>query len=604
MRLRSRCLQATGNGRQLTLHQGLSFAVLAGTMALFIWGRWRYDLVAVTGLLAGVLIGVIPAEEAFSGFSNDIVVIVGSALVVSAAVARSGVIERAVNRIAPRLTSFRTQLLVLIATVALMSAFVKNIGALAIMMPIAFQMAKRSGNSISRYLMPMAFASLLGGLMTLVGTSPNIIVSGLREELTGQPFSMFDYLPVGGAIALAGVAFLTVGYRLLPTGQTPVAAMGEALDMDYLTEARVPTGSAAEGKSIADLGDVAEGVSVTSVLREGEDREASCDTVLRGGDIVLLQGAPPALERAIAKAGLQLEGQDRTFETAGRGEEVGVIEAVIAQGSPLIGEAAGRLELHRRHDINLLAVSRNGVRFTQRLGSINLRAGDMIVLQGVLSQLPAKLQELGCLPLAEREVRLGNLSRSMLPLLILGGAMVLTALGVVSVQIAFFGAAVATVMVGALPLREAYASVDWPILIMLAALIPVSEAIQHTGGTDLIAGGLAQLAGGLSPFGALALILIAAMALTPFLNNAATVLVMAPVAADFATDLGYRPAGFLMAVALGAACDFLTPIGHQCNTLVMGPGGYRFGDYWRLGLPLSILVIVLGVPLIALVWPV
>lgn len=588
----------------MTLQQGLGFAVLTGTMALFIWGRWRYDLVAVTGLLAGVLVGVIPAEDAFSGFSNDIVIIVGSALVVSAAVARSGVIERAVNRIAPRLKSFRAQLIVLIATVAVMSAFVKNIGALAIMMPIAFQMAKRSGNSISCYLMPMAFASLLGGLMTLVGTSPNIIVSGLREELTGQPFSMFDYLPVGGAIAAAGVAFLAVGYRLLPTGQTPATAMGEALDMDYLTEARVPPGSAAEGKSIADLGDAAEGVSVTSVLRQGEDREASCDTVLHGGDIVLLQGAPAALERAIAKAGLELEGQDRVFEAAGPGEEVGVIEAVVANGSVLIGEAAGRLELHRRHDINLLAVSRNGVRFTERLRTINLRAGDMIVLQGVLSQLPAKLQELGCLPLAEREVRLGNLSRSMLPILILAGAMVLTALGLVSVQIAFFGAAAATVMVGALPLREAYAAIDWPILIMLAALIPVSEAIQHTGGTDLIAGGLSQVASGLPPLGALGVILVAAMALTPFLNNAATVLVMAPIAAEFATELGYRPDGFLMAVALGAACDFLTPIGHQCNTLVMGPGGYRFGDYWRLGLPLSILVIVLGVPLIALVWPV
>jgi di/tricarboxylate transporter len=453
--------------------------------------------------------------------------------------------------------------------------------------------------------MPMAFASLLGGLMTLVGTSPNVIVSSMREELTGRPFEMFDYMPVGFGIAAAGLVFLALGYRLLPQGQKPAVAMGEALDVQaYLTEARVPPGSALEGKSIAEFDEAAEGVTVTTVMREGLDEAASCDTVLRGGDILLLEGDPAALQRTIAKASLELEGQDRTFVQAGRGEEVGVIEAVIAQGSTLIGEAAGRLELHRRHDINLLAVSRSGVRFTERLGSINLRAGDMIVLQGVLSQLPIKLQELGCLPLAERPVALGNLSRSVLPLAILAVAMVLTALGLVSVQLAFFGAAAATVMVGALPLREAYGAVDWPILVMLAALIPVSESIRASGGTELLSQGLSQLALGLPPFGALALIMVAAMAVTPFLNNAATVLVMAPIAALFATDLGYRPDGFLMAVAVGAACDFLTPIGHQCNTLVMGPGGYRFGDYWRLGLPLSILVVLLGVPLIAFFWPV
>ena len=576
-------------------------------MALFVWGRWRYDLVAVAGLLAGVLVGVVPVQDAFTGFSNDIVIIVGSALVVSAAVARSGVVERAVQAISPHVTSFRGQLVTLIVAVAAMSAFVKNIGALAIMMPIAFQMARKSGTSISCYLMPMAFASLLGGLMTLVGTSPNVIVSGIREELTGQPFSMFDYTPVGAALALAGVAFLAVGYRLLPTGQKPAVAMGEALDVQaYVTEARVAEDSAAVGKTIAALGGKGgDEVTVASLLRDGRrDLDAHGNTKLREGDIVMLEGAPDALERVIAAEGLELEGQHRPFGDSGSGEEVGVVEAVIGTDSILIGVASGRLELHRRYDINLLAVSRSGQRFVNRLRDIRLRAGDVIVLQGVLSQFPLKLQELGCLPLAEREVRLGNLTRSVLPLAILAVAMGLTAVGLVSVEIAFFGAAAATVMIGALPLREAYAAVDWPILIMLAALIPVSEAISSTGGTDLMAGGLSQLASGLPPLGALALIMVAAMALTPFLNNAATVLVMAPIAAGFATQLGYKPDAFLMAVAVGAACDFLTPIGHQCNTLVMGPGGYRFGDYWRLGLPLSILVVVLGVPLIALVWPV
>jgi len=576
-------------------------------MGLFVWGRWRYDLVAVAGLLAAVLVGVVPAEDAFTGFSNDIVIIVGSALVVSAAVARSGVVERAVQAISPHVTHFRSQLLVLIVSVALMSAFVKNIGALAIMMPIAFQMARRSGSPISCYLMPMAFASLLGGLMTLVGTSPNVIVSKMREELTGQPFSMFDYTPVGLGLTAAGLVFLAVGYRLLPGGQKPAVAMGEALDVQaYVTEARVAAGSPADGKSIAKLGGQdGNEVEVASLLRDGKRHlDAHGNTKLREGDIVMLEGAPDALERILATEGLELEGHHRPFGDSASGGEIGVVEAVIGVDSILVGRAAGPLELHRQFDINLLAVSRSGQSITKRLRDTRLRAGDMIVLQGVLSQFPVRLQELGCLPLAEREVRLGNLSRSILPLAILAVAMILTALGLVSVEIAFFGAAAVTVMVGALPLREAYSAVDWPILIMLAALIPVSEAIRATGGTDLMAGGLSQLASGLPPMGALALIMVAAMALTPFLNNAATVLVMAPIAAGFATGLGHRPDAFLMAVAVGAACDFLTPIGHQCNTLVMGPGGYRFGDYWRLGLPLSVLVVVLGVPLIAFVWPI
>lgn len=588
----------------MNYQQGLAVAVLAGTMALFVWGKWRYDLVAVMGLLAGILVGVIPVDDAFVGFSNDIVIIVGSALVVSAAVARSGAIEQAVSWIAPHLTGFRAQLIVLITAVALMSAFVKNIGALAIMMPIAFQMAKRSGMSISCYLMPMAFASLLGGLITLVGTSPNIIVSGIREELTGEPFAMFDFAPVGIVLTLAGLAFLAVGYRLLPGGQKPSAGMGEALDVQaYVTEARVAAGSAAEGKVAKEIGEAEEDVTVTRVMREGR-KPVGSGTALQEGDIVLLEGSPDALERTIAKEALELEGQTREFDPATADDPVGVIEAVIAMGSILEGQAAKRIELHKRYNINLLAVGRSGKRFTDRLRDIRLRAGDIIVLQGVLSSFPERLRDLGVLPLAEREVRLGNATRTIIPIAVLAVAMVLTAIGILPVEIAFFGAAAVIVALGALPLREAYSAVDWPILVMLAALIPVSNALAQTGATDLLATQLSSWAEGLSPLGALALIMVAAMAVTPFLNNAATVLVMAPVAALFARELGYRAEPFLMAVAVGSACDFLTPIGHQCNTLVMGPGGYRFGDYWRLGLPLSILVVALGVPLIALFWPV
>jgi di/tricarboxylate transporter len=327
------------------------------------------------------------------------------------------------------------------------------------------------------------------------------------------------------------------------------------------------------------------------------------DVVLNAGDVIILEGEPEALERAIAAAALQLEGQHRTSSGDSGSSEIGVIEAVVGKDSMLVGEAAGRMELHNRHGVNLLAVSRSGERITVRLRDIVLCPGDVIVLQGPISTLPARLRDLGCLPLAERSLRLGSARQGLIPLAILGGAMVLTAAGLVPVGVAFFAAAALILLTGALPAREAYSHIEWPILIMIACLIPVSDALRTTGGTELIADWLSATASSLPAWGAVALIMVAAMAVTPFLNNAATVLVMAPIATVFATGLGYRPEAFLMAVAVGAGSDFLTPIGHQCNTLVMGPGGYRFGDYARLGAPLSLLVIVVGVPLIMATWP-
>ena len=588
----------------MTQPQILAFAILGGMMMLFIWGRLRYDLVAILALLASVIAGTVPAKDAFNGFSDDIIIIVASALVVSAAVAKSGIIETVLARLASRVTRVRSQLLVLVASVTILSALVKNIGALAMLMPAAMKMAKKSDASPSVFLMPMAFGSLLGGLVTLIGTSPNIIVSRVREDLTGQPFGMFDYAPVGLGLSLVGILFLRFGYRLLPKDRRASATMGEAVDIkDYTTEAAIVAGSAAIGKSVTDIAKASDGdVRVTGIVRD--DDVAPSGAILAEGDKLILEGDPEALERTIVKEGLDLEGQDRAAVTGNRTENVGVIEAVITPDSALVGRAAGRMGLHDRYGVNLLAISRSGHRLTERLRDTQLRAGDVIVLQGPLDILPEQLRELGCLPLAERSLRLGSVRQGLIPIVILGGAMAMTAAGLVPVAIAFFGAAALIMLSGALPPREAYDHIEWPILVMLGALIPVSEALQTTGGTDLIAGWLSSTAATLPAWGAVALILVAAMAVTPFLNNAATVLVMAPIAATFAQDIGLRPEAFLMAVAVGAGCDFLTPIGHQCNTLVIGPGGYRFSDYSRLGAPLSLLVIIVGVPLIMMTWPV
>jgi di/tricarboxylate transporter len=588
----------------MTFEQGMAFAIVGGMMAVLISGRLRYDLVAVLALLVAVAAGLVPFDAAFSGFSDDIVVIVGSALVVSATIARSGVTDAIVQRLAPRLKTVRLQLLALTGTVALLSAFVKNIGALAILLPVAFQLARRSAVSPSLFLMPMAFASLLGGLMTLVGTSPNIIVSRVRAEIGGEPFRMFDFLPVGGALTLAGVAFLVLCYRLLPERVPATGGLDAAIDIkDYMTEASVGPQSPLVGKTIADVQRLADGQGmVTAVLRAGRRMPPLPDVVLREADLLLLEGRPEGLDRMVAGAGLTLA-KDRRPEAEEPEDEVGAVEAVVGESSRLVGLTAKDVALFRSFGVNLLAVSRRGTRLGNRLGEVTLQAGDVVVLQGLLRRMPDVLRELGCLPLAERRIRLGSVRRGLVPVAILAAAMVATALGLVPVAIAFFAAAALMVLVKAMPLREVYGAIEAPILVMLAALIPVADTLRTTGATDLIAAGLSSLAATLPAWGSLALILAAAMAVTPFLNNAATVLVMAPIAAAFAGQLGYRPDAFLMAVAIGAGCDFLTPIGHQCNTLVFGPGGYRFGDYARLGLPLSLIVLAVAVPLLIVVFP-
>ncbi|MBB4098547.1 di/tricarboxylate transporter [Sphingomonas kyeonggiensis] len=584
--------------------QLLSVGVLAGMMLLFIWGKFRYDMVAVIALLAALALGIVSPKQAFTGFSDDIVIIVASALVLSGAVQRSGVIERAMLVLQKRVTHVRSQLLLLSASVGLASALVKNIGALAMMIPVALQMSKRANVSPAAYLMPMSFASLLGGLITLIGTSPNIIVSRVREEMTGQPFGMFDYAPVGLGLTLVGLIFLRFGYRLLPRDRRAAPTLGEAINIeDYVTEAEIPAGSPAVDETVAAFRERHDGeITVTAILRSGIRSIPFPDTTLKPEDVLILAGSPDSLERVIAGDRLELEGAGRE-KPEGSGE-VGVIEAVIGTESALIGRTAGRLGLHERFGVNLIAVSRQGERLASRLGEIELVAGDVIVLQGPLDLLFERLSDLGCLPLAERTLRLGSARKGLLPLAILGAAMAATALGYVPVAVAFFAAAGAVILLGALPVREAYDHIEWPILVMLGALIPVSDSLRTTGASQIIGDGLSQLAATLPPWGAVALILAAAMAVTPFLNNAATVLVMAPIAATFAGQLGYRPEAFLMATAVGAGCDFLTPIGHQCNTLVMGPGGYRFGDYARLGAPLSLIVLVVGTPLILWVWPV
>ncbi len=590
----------------MTLHQGLAFGLIVVTIVAFVWGRWRYDLIALASLAVGVISGLIPVKDAFEGFANDIVVIIASALVLSAAVARSGIVDLLMAPLLPRLKDERAQVPVLAGATAVLSMATKNVGALALMLPSALQLARRTGVSPGRLLMPMSFGSLVGGLAVLVGTSPNIIVSEIRQQALGKPFRMFDFTPVGATLTVIAVAYLAFAYRLLPKDRQAAIDVDAALAAKaYVTEVEVPDGWRFERGRIADLKRAGEGeVSVVALLRDGRRMaDPHANQGVQPGDLLLLEGEQQALDQLIVKAKLRLRDADRPVVMNEPTEEVRVVEAVISGDSDLVGQSARGLSLNHAHGVNLLGVSRGGQRLPGRLATMRLKAGDLIVLQGSEGTLPGVLEALGCLPLAEREVRLGGVRHAILPAAILAAAMAAVATGLVPVAVGFFAAAVLVVACGALKMREAYAALEPPVLILVAALIPVSDAVQKTGGADLIAGWLSGAFHGLPPIATLTAIMAVAMAATPFLNNAATVLIAAPIGLGLAQRLGLNPDPFLMAVAVGAGCDFLTPVGHQCNTLVMGPGGYRFGDYARLGAPLTALILLIAPWLILWVWP-
>ncbi len=589
----------------MTIPQISLIALLAVTLALFIWGRWRHDVVAVLALVASLILGLVTPEEAFTGFSNPAVVTVALVLILSAAIRASGILQRLIRHLEPILQRPNLQVFVFVALVTVLSGFMNNVGALAILMPVAISFAEKAGRSPATLLMPLSFGSLLGGLTTLIGTPPNLLISSVRQDIVGEPFSMFDFTPVGVGIALVGLAYLTFAWRLLPEDRRGAPAPEKRFHIeDYLTEARITADSSLVGKTVRDVEKMGEDdITVVSIIRPNDRRLAPAGwTKLRKDDVLLLEADSTVLKSVVDEAKLDLIGDESIDPARIRSEQVGIVEAVITRGSPLIGRSPKGTLLHS-YGVNLLALSRQGRRSAARLARQRLREGDVVVLQGDLEQMPRTLGELGALPLAERNIKLGQPAQVALPVGVMAAAVILTSTGVVPVAIAFLMAVAVLAVFQVMRLTDMYQAIDGSIIVLMAALIPVTEAMKTTGLAELLAASMAVAGASLPPIAMLALVFVATMLITPILNNAATVLLMGPIAAGFAMKLGLNIDPFLMAVAIAASCEFLTPFGHQSNMLVMGPGGYRFGDYARLGVPLSIIVAVVAIPLIALVWP-
>ena len=607
----------------MTIEQALVYAIIGITLVMLAFEIWRYDLAALTGMILLVLLGTITVDEAFAGFGHPAVVTIAAVLVVSRGLQNTGVTDQVARWMTHVGEGLGLQLAVLCSLIVVSSAFMNNIAALAIFIPVAVRLAMKSDRPTSLYLLPMAFSSHFGGLVTLIGTPTNLIVSGLRMEYLGDRFGMFAFAPVGLSISVVGVLFITlVGWRLTPRrqGQTDV---DEEYEMaDYLTEIVVCPGSKLEGLRLRDIPTVTDAQFwIAAILRNG-DRISNPTGAerLRAEDDLLVRGGASDIRQLIYDTGVELreakpieegDGSTKTQQPANlwedlkariNSDDIDTIEVVVSPDSPMVGKTARTLNLRERYGVNLLAISRSNESLRQPVGSTPFRPGDVLLLQTHHQHLSEALHDLGCLPLAERELNLEP-RNLILGIGIFVAALVTASLNILPVPTAMMSAAIAMVMTGVLNLREAYRSVQWPIVILLGSMLSLGVALEQTGGDQLIANQILKASSFASPAILLVAIMLATMMLSDIVNNAASVVLMASIAVNVARGLGVSLDPFLVAVAVGGACAFLTPVGHEANVLVFDVGGYEFGDYWRLGLPLELLITAVTVPILLLLWP-
>ena len=593
--------------------------------ALFAWNKWRYDIVAVIALVALVALDAILGGETselvkdpkrvLEGFGHPAVVTVAAVLIISRALRNSGVVDQISRSVMPFTKNQIPHILSLSLVVMVLSAFMNNVGALALMLPVALKTAVDRQRSPTILLLPMAFASILGGMMTMIGTPPNIIIANLRVELTRKlpedfiqesAFGLFDFFSVGGLVAVAGLLFIVlIGWRLIPGKSHKKPGMESLFQInDYITEISTPADCKWVGKTVTEVEElVGEKMAIFGFIRKDDKvLPPNPDGIIQEGCRYVVKADPVELQGLIEEHGLHLSKEMRHRIDSLKGENTGFTEAIVTAGSPLLGRTRTYLRRHSGNTMTLMAVARQNKPIRKQLKEVVFRVGDVLLLHGKTPEMDDTITDLSLLPLAERELKVGTFSRIGLSVAIFAGAIGLSMTGF-PMTIAFLGAVLAYILCGILPLRDIYREVEWPIIVLLGAMIPVSQAFQTTGCTELIAESIKGLTSDLPSWSMITLVMIVTMCLSDIINNAATAFIMAPIAVGISDTLGLQPDPFLMAVAVGASCAFLTPIGHQCNAMILGPGGYRFGDYWRVGLPLEIVIVLIGTPLILNFWP-
>ncbi|MEM9708174.1 MAG: SLC13 family permease [Pseudomonadota bacterium] len=591
----------------MTGQQILLFALFGAVFALLLWGRFRYDLVAFGALLLAVILNLVPPSAAFEGFGHPATVIVALVLVVSAGLVRSGAVYLITRTLVSAGRGLGAHIAVMGGVGAVLSAFMNNVAALALLMPVDIQTARKAGRSPGLSLMPLSFATILGGMVTLIGTPPNIIIAGIREDTFGTPFAMFDFAPVGAVAALAGLAFVAlIGWRLIPTVEADSGSDTLSELAEYVAELVVPEGSDIVGQLLGDLSEKADAadVALLGLMRGGKRIYGTGRTSrLRDGDVIVVGAKPDALDEFRAATKLALADAEREERLRAEGDGVTVLEVVVPDGARIAGKTAEAIGLSWRRRTVLLGIARSGRRITSRVRKTTILPGDILLLLAPKDQAADVIDWLGCLALADRGLAVTEDKKTWLAVALFVGAVALAAFGVLYLPVALGLVVVGYILTGILSVEEIYRHIEWPVVVLLGSMIPLGAALEASGGTELIAGSLVSLTEGMPAWAVLTVLMVVTMTLSDVLNNTATTIVAAPVAIGMASTLGVNPDAFLMAVAVAASCAFLTPIGHKNNTLILGPGGYGFGDYWRMGLPLEILIAAVSVPAILVFWP-
>ena len=589
----------------MTQDQIILFSLFAGVFALLLWGRWRYDLVAFAALMLGVVLGVVETKHAFDGFGHPATIVVALVLVVSAGLVRSGAIYLITRTLVDSTRSLGTHIAIMGTIGGVLSGFMNNVAALALLMPVDIQTARKAGRAPGLSLMPLSFATILGGMATLIGTPPNIIIASIREDAVGEPFSMFDFAPVGGLTAVAGLIFVAlIGWRLIPNREDALKAVS---DMSaYIAELTIPEGSKQIGKRLGELEDAAEAadVAILGLMRGGKRRYgAARNSLLQSGDILVLEASPEALDEFRATLGLAFAEREREERVKAAGEGLDLVEVVVTAEARIVGKTALSIGLSLRKQTVLMGISRAGHKITSQIRKTQVQAGDILLLLVPKGTGPEVTDWIGALPLADRGLAVTQDSKTWLAIGLFVAAVVAASVGLVYLPIALGIVVVAYILLKILPLTELYDHINWPVVVLLGSMIPLGAALENSGGTELLAGALLSFTDAMPAWAILTVLMLVTMTLSDVLNNTATTIVAAPVGIEMARALDVSPDPFLMAVAIAASSAFLTPIGHKNNTLILGPGGYSFGDYWRMGLPLEIIVVTVSIPLILVFWP-
>ena len=561
----------------MTHDQKVIFAILGFALVMFAWGKYRHDVVAATTLMLTVIFGLVDPKQAFAGFGHPAVITVAAVLIISHALKLSGVVDLIAAKLIPYTKNQAMHIIALTAVVTVASAFMNNVGALALMLPVALATASEHNRSPALLLMPLAFGSILGGMTTMIGTPPNIIIAAYRADVRGEPFQMFDFSPVGIPVALIGVLFVAfIGWRLIPKARLKRNAPAQLFEIsDYLVEVEVLDDAMVIGKTLADVEALnQEGIDVIGLAHGKTARVGPVSTrhVLEAKDVLVMRADPTTLTPIIDDLGLSvLADQSSAFEHLTSGE-LSLAEGVVQSGSPIEGRGVSYFNRVSGYAVRLIAMARqSGEPLRRRLRRQTFEAGDILLVEGESGSMDETMSRLGMIPLAARDIGLSKSDRLWIALGVFAAAIAIGVIGWLPLTVTFFIAVGVYIYLNILPARSIYENVDWPVIVLLAAMIPVGAALESTQATDLVANGIVGVTDGLPALLVLTLILVVTMFLSDIINNAATALVMAPISVGIATQLGANPDSFLMAVAVGASCAFLTPIGHQSNTLVMGP---------------------------------